>query len=136
MNKIKALIALWLKLKPVVEIRVEKEVVKEIKERVVIKNATKWNLEHAKGLHTFLNSHVGKIALENMDATEVTVNAWAVSSLSGTHETREFRAGVAHGIAVAHNKFRRMADCIENSENEEATPEELDAIIQDRLNNY
>lgn len=138
MIKLKALIALWLKIKPVIQKEIVKEVVKEvvIQKRIIVKDAPQWTQNHAAGLNLFFKSPIGKDLAGNMDSVEVVINAWAVSSLNGSTETRDFRAGVAHGVAIANNRIKRMADVLQPAVSDEPTDEELEALISERLNKY
>lgn len=130
MNKFKKLIAVWLNLEPEIQTEIM------IKKRTVIKNAPEWTQNHAKWLANTLKEPAGSDLMANMDSTEVQVNAWAVASLNGTQDSREFRAGIASGVSMAFNKLRRMSDVKPEQESEEATDEDLENILRERMNGH
>lgn len=138
MNKLIITIMGWLRVKLFQteneRLEKDKKLIRFTPRVIKLANEPEWTPNHAEALKLFLNAPVGKDLDSIMNWLEIRANGLATRHITGSHEEREYRAGMAFGIAFAYNQLRQMANTVKE---EEASflpsEEETEEIINNRI---
>ena len=108
-----------------------------VETRTVVLNSEPWTKDHAKALKEFMGTHVGKNLTTRCDIMEIQANSWAIQVPAGSHETLEYKAGIARGIQIAHEGLKHLANVADDPIDAfMPTDEELEEVLNNRLKNF
>lgn len=100
----------------------------KVVEKIVNTQVNPWTNEHKQALKEFFESHVGKDLIQHLALCEMKANAWAMQG--------EDRIKMARGIQLAHANLLGMANVPEKVQSQEATDDEIEDALNNRINGY